>query len=404
MLLTCSVLVALLAPGPLRLPELLAEVGQRAPAVAVAEATIDVSRAAVGVAGAWDDAELSVMGEGFALPGRAHDEPAMIAYRIGQPLNLFGRRGTARALARTAVDRDRAALRRTAWDARARAVALFYELWMNGEMRRVLAAQLGLLARMKESALARVRAGMDMGHHDVLRAESQIAAMEAERASLDDERAAIVTMLNTLRGREPEAALGPPELPTLPPLPSLETTAAAAAGAPEVEAAQAMRAQASASLRVARKMYLPMVMVELAYEQHTGGMPDGIGGGIAIRIPLWWDRPRSEVAMAKAMDRAAARAQDAMRAMASAEARMAWSRSRAAERTVASLEDVAIPRLRETIASIEAAYIAGRGDFLALLDATMALQELEARRIQAIATRGVTRFEIDRIAGLAVVR
>lgn len=106
--------------------------------------------------------------------------------------------------------------------------------------------------------------------------------------------------------------------------------------------------------------------------------------------------------MARAMTRAAVREQHAMRTMAEAEARMAWSRTRASERTLEALEQTAIPRMRETVASIEVAYVAGRGEFLSLLDAIMELRVLEARRVQAVATRGVTRFELDRVAGREV--
>lgn len=401
MLINACLLLAVLAPAPLQLPELLTEVGDRAPAVEVAEASIDVSRAAVGVAGTWDDAELSVMTERLPLPGGDPEDPVMITYRVGQPLNLFGRRQAAKRVARADIDRSQAALRRVAWDARARAVELFYELWMIGEMRRIVGAQIELLERMKESALARVRAGMDMGHHDVLRAESQIAAMEAERASLEDERAAVVAMLNTLRGRDPDEPIGEPELPLLRPLPDLAAAASAAWRSPEVDLATAMVTQAEASEVVARKMYLPMVMVEAQYEQNAG-MPDGFGVALGLRIPLWWERPRNEVAMARAMKRAAVREQHAMRTMADAEARMAWSRTRASERTLEALEQSAIPRMRETVASIEVAYVAGRGEFLSLLDAIMELRELEGRRVQAVAARGVARFELDRIAGREV--
>lgn len=405
MLINVFFLVALAAPAPtapLRLPDLLAEVGERAPAVDVARATVDVRRAAVGVAGAWEDAQLTVMTEQLPFPGGGGEDPAMITYRLGQPLNLFGRRAAAKRVAVAAVDRQRAALRRTSWDARAQAVALFYELWMNGEMRRIVESQLALLERMRDSALARVRAGMDMGHHDVLRAESQIAAMGAERASLDDERTAIVAMINTLRGRLAEEPVGEPELPLLGPLPGVDLAAEAAAAAPEVEAARAMVAEARAGEVVARKMYLPMVMLEAQYEQNIG-MPDGFGVALGLRIPLWWDRPRNEVAMARSMTRAADREERAMQSMAAAAARMAWSRTRAAERTLAALDDAALPRLRETIASIEAAYIAGRGEFLSLLDAVMELRELEGRRVRAVVDRGVARFELDRIAGAEVI-
>src|SRR5688572_14523298 len=59
--------LVVLAPAPLRLPELLAEVGEEAPAVEVAESDVEVRRAAIGVAGAWDDPVVSVMTEAIPL-------------------------------------------------------------------------------------------------------------------------------------------------------------------------------------------------------------------------------------------------------------------------------------------------------------------------------------------------
>jgi outer membrane protein, heavy metal efflux system len=395
-----------LAPGTLRLPELLAEVGDGAPAVAVAKADVAVRRAGVRAAGTWDDATFSVMSEAIPL-GRMSDdaEPTMISYRIGQSLNVFGRRGLRKQSAQADVARGEASLRRAQWDARGQAVELFYELWMVDAMQHIVDEQIALLDRMREAGLARVRAGMgSMGHHDVLRAESEIAAMAAERASLDDERVAIVVMLNTLRGRRVDEAIGGVELPAATALPEVDV-AAAARGAPEVAAARAMKDGAAAEVALARRMYWPMVMVEAAYEHNLGGMPDGLAVGVSVTVPLWWwDRQRGEVAMARAMARRAEREEDAMTQMASAELQMAWSRARAAERKVAALEDAAIPKLRETILSIEAAYIAGTGDFLALLDAVMQLQELEARRVAAVVRRGVSRFELDRISGREVAR
>jgi len=378
MFLVSAALLAVLAPAPLQLPELLDAVASHAPVVEVSEATLAVTQASVGVAGAWEDATFSVMSEAIPLPGGSSEDPIMLSYQFGQPLNLFGRRQAAKRGARARVERDRAALRRVQWDARAAAAGLFYELWMNGQMDRVITDQIEVLQRMRDTGLARVSAGLDMGHHDVLRAESQIAVMEAERASLADERVAMVAMLNTLRGHDPRDPLGEPVLPALEDLPALERTAENAGRAPEVDAARAMRVEAEANLFLARRMYLPMVMVDALYQQNLDGMPDGLGFGVTVSVPLWWrDRQTNEVAMAQAMTRAADRERDAMQTMANAELRMAWSRARAAERKVSALEGAAIPKLRETIASIEAAYVSGTGDFLSLLDAVMQLQDLQ---------------------------
>jgi outer membrane protein, heavy metal efflux system len=404
MLLVTAALLAVLTPAPLRLPDVLKEVSARAPTVRVAAAELAVGRAAVGVAGAWEDARLSVMSESIPLGRHEDAEPVMIAYRIGQPLNVFGRRRLAKRAARAEVDRGEAQLRRIRWDAQAQAVRIFYELWMIDQMASIIDEQLALLARMRESGLALVRAGMGrMGHHDVLRAESEIAAMEAERASLADERSAMTAMLNTLRGRPAEQAIGAVELPAHRALPAIEAVTGTARATPEAAAARAMQDRALAEQRLARRMYLPMVMVEAEYEHNLGGMPDGVGVGVSVTIPLWWwDRQRSEVEMARAMVRAAQREEEAMTSMADAELRMAWSRARSSERELTVLEEAAIPKLRETIASIEAAYAAGTGEFIALLDAVMELKNLELRRVRAAVRRGVARFELDRIAGRAV--
>jgi len=96
-----------------------------------------------------------------------------------------------------------------------------------------------------------------------------------------------------------------PAFPELAALPALERTAGNAGRAPEVDAARAMRVEAEANLFLARRMYLPMVMVDALYQQNLDGMPDGLGFGVTVSVPLWWrDRQTNEVAMAQAMTRA----------------------------------------------------------------------------------------------------
>ncbi len=125
-------------PAPLELPRLLDEVAANAPQVRARDAQVDVARSRVGVAGAWEDPSLTIMTESIPLPGGEMGDPTMITYRFSQPLNLFGRRSAAKDTARARIGIDQAQAVRARWDARAQAVALFYELWMNGEMRALL--------------------------------------------------------------------------------------------------------------------------------------------------------------------------------------------------------------------------------------------------------------------------
>jgi cobalt-zinc-cadmium efflux system outer membrane protein len=400
-LLLCSFLAASPeAPPPLELEALLTQVSAQAPRLRVQEAAVEVARARVGVEGAWEDPTVEVMAESIPLRGGEDAPMPMFTWRLTQPLNVFGRRGLAKEVAGAQLQVELARLRRVGWDARAQALAAFLELWMNQEMRALVQRQIATLERMREAARARYVSGMMMGHHDILRAEAEKASMEAERTALQSERQAIVAMINLLRGQPLETPVGDAALPARGPLPEVEPLLARSEGSPELEAMRWMRTEMEARRGLARRMYLPMPMVAGFYEQRPGEMPDSVGGLVGLTVPLWWfDRQRNEVRMADAMIQRAQRELEAMEAMTRADVRMAWSRAQAAALALQALEDTALPRMRETITSTEAAYVSGSGDFLALLEVTMAWQRLEAERLQAVVRREIARFELARLLG-----
>jgi cobalt-zinc-cadmium efflux system outer membrane protein len=400
--LLCSLLaVTPETPPPLELEALLAEVSTRAPQLQAQQAAVEVARARVGMEGAWEDPTVDVMVEDVPLRGGEEAPMPMITWRLTQPLNVFGRRGLAKGAARAQVRTEEARTRRVDWDARAQALATFLELWMNQQMRALVDEQLVTLERMKAAAKARYVSGLMMGHHDFLRAEAELATMRAEKTALESERDAMATMLNALRGRPLEEPVGEPILPARAPLPAVETLLAQADERPEVEAMQWMRSEMEARQGLARRMYLPMPMVAGFYQQRPGEMPDSVGGMVGLTVPLWWfDRQANEVRMAEAMVTRAQRELEAMQLMSRTDLRMAWSRARAADLSLQALEETALPRMRETVKATEAAYSSGSGDFLALLEATMARQRLEAQRLQAVVRRETTRFELARLLGL----
>ena len=76
--------------------------------------------------------------------------------------------------------------------------------------------------------------------------------------------------------------------------------------------------------------------------------------------------------------------------------RLSW---RSAELALEAIEGKALARLRDTVAAAHAEYTSGSGDFLRLLESVMALQALEAQRIDAVARREVARVELERLVG-----
>jgi cobalt-zinc-cadmium efflux system outer membrane protein len=387
-------------PPPLELEALLAEVSSRAPQLQAQQAAAEVARARVRVEGAWEDPSVEVMTEDIPLRGGEEAPMPMITWRFTQPLNVFGRRGLAKDAARAQLQAEQAQVRRVGWDARAQAVAAFAELWMNQEMRDLIERQVATLERMKAAAKARYVSGMMMGHHDFLRSEAELAAMAAERAALESEREAMVAMLNALRGHPLGESIGKVVLPARAALPEVEALVSRADERPELEAMRWMRTEMEARKKLARRMYLPMPMVSAFYQQRPGMEPDSVGGMVGFTVPLWWfDRQANEVRMAEAMVQRAQRELEAMQVMTQTDLRMAWSRARAADLALQALEEAALPRMRETVKASEAAYISGTGDFLALLEATMTLQQREAERLQAVVQRELARFELERLLG-----
>lgn len=383
--------------SPLRLADVLAEVAAQAPALRVEAEAIAAAEAAIGAAGAWEDPTVGVMVEDLPLPGGMAE--GMIEYRVSQPLNLFGRRAAAKAVARARHEGTQARRARVAADARAQASELFFEIWMIGEMDALMGRQIEALQAMHASARARYVAGLMMAHHDLLRAEAEEASMGAARASLADERRAMAAMLNTLRGRPAEDEVPPPELPAVAAVGPLERFLPRVAGAPELAQAGAMQREMAARQDEVATMYRPMVMVGGLYQQRLGGMEDGWGAEVALTVPIYaWDKQDHEAAMAAAMRRQADEMAAAMGRMTEAEVRMAWSRVRAAERALEAL-DVALPRMRAAVEADEAAYVAGTGDLLRWLEDQEALLRLEGRRLEATVARARAHIELERRLG-----
>lgn len=400
LLLITLVAVAPAEPPALELEALLAEVSTRAPQLQTQRAAVEVARARMGVEGAWEDPTVEVMAESIPLRGGEDAPMPMLTWSFTQPLNVFGRRRLAKEAARAQLQAEQARTRRVGWDVRTQAVAVFLELWMNQEMRALLGRQIATLERMKAAAKARYVAGLMMGHHEFLRSQAELAAMQAESASLASEREAMAAMLNALRGHPLDEPVAEVVLPGRAPLPDVETLLLRSEERPELEAMRWMRAEMESRRMLAQRMSLPMPMVSGFYEQRLGGMPDSVGGIVGFTVPLWWfDRQRNEVRMADAMVQRAQRDLEAMQVMTRTDLRMAWSRARAADLTLQALEETALPRMRETVAASESAYVSGSADFLSLLEATMARQRLEADRLQAVVRREAARYELERLLG-----
>lgn len=389
---------------PLSLESFLRQVEADAPPIQVQAAQVGVSERAVGTVGTWEDPEISIMTEDFAVGSQMPEQEEMrpmFTSRVDQRFTtLWGRRKAEKDAARGIVFQDRARLRRTVWDLKAEAAMIFWDLWMSHEMEKVMRKQLRVMKRMLSSAEARYASGMMMVHHDVLRTDAQIKRMQAQLSALGARRKSLEAMANYLRNQPPETSLGIPVLDELEPLPPLDGLLGQAVRNPEVTEAEGMLRESEARKRVAKSMAAPMLMGSLFYQNRTGEMPDSVGGMIGLSVPVFYrDKQRNEILMSEAMIHKADLEIAAMTSMAAASVQKAYFQAVADETELKALTSEALPLYRETVNSAEAEYVSGKGQFLILLEALNALLDQELQRISGEVTVRSARFRLSQILG-----
>ncbi len=310
----------------------------------------------------------------------------MLGVEVRQGLPYPGKRKAEREVGgvrvATALERWERARRRSALEVR-RAHA---ELYALDREREILLDSRDLIDLAGVVAASRYGTGeADAGA--VLRAQlkgDQLAIRLDDLAAL---RAALVAELNALRGLSAETPLGPVgDLPDYAP-PERD---AIVTGSPEVAVARTLVRSAELALDVARLAARPDFFVGAGMASRGGF--DGVATlRFGVELPLWSKSKQAPLARAAERELEAARQELAQAELEAAQrAGALTARRQAATRQIERIREAILPRTSETIASARAAYISGRGDFPAMLDALdlwlesrIALARRESERLAA---------------------
>jgi outer membrane protein TolC len=259
----------------------------------------------------------------------------------------------------------------------------------------VLERQLALVRQLVDGAAARYAGGTGQ-QADVLRAEVEAARVVAERRSLGANVAAAEAMLNVSMGREAATPVG--ELDYRLPLPELLPIAdlqqAAAENRPELRAGAAEIDRAAAEVDVMRSMYRPMAMVRAG---RASTMAEGKGAMLmlGVSVPLWRSRLRAGVDEARAMERMARADLLGMQRMIEGEIAAAYAEAAATRTLLQALEADVLPRARSAVDAALAAYAAGQGSLVLVVDASRALWEAESDRLMAESSAGRASIRLE---------
>lgn len=279
----------------------------------------------------------------------------------------------------------------------------YWMLVLNAQRRQINRANRNVANMLADATVGRYSTGLG-GHHEVARAQVEVAALDVQHIDLEGERASTLAMINALRNEPTETPFPDPALSRSPSIELARTKLVerALATRPELHGMHAMQSEALAMASLERRERYPDVMGGVWYNQMIG-MPDSAGAMIGATVPIFgYARQGHRAAAFEAKADSAAEDQAAMRAMIRFEVAAAIIGVETATRQVELVRGVALPRARESFQASLAGLGAGATDIVGVLDARRSLQQAELALAEAEVRREIAIAQLERgVAGPA---
>ena len=380
----------------------------RAPSVAARRARLD----AVDIAAQAVDAlpepmvEFEYRAANFPRYTIGSDPGSMVGASVRQSLLSKGRREARRAVAEAGIAQGRAELD-TLTTTLATAVRVLYaRLFVADREQETLADAGQLLSLLEATALARYASGAS-DQASVLRVQLERTRLGERLADVANERFAATAALNRLTDDPPEALIGRVrELPVTTP-PSAQSSAQLSAQpgeplllagvqqAPEIALRHAEIEVASRQVDEARQQLRPNWSVGGGlYWQ--GGLDRMATFSVGIELPFW--KARKQRPLIDAAEREL-RAADFELANTSAEVRSEAARLIAewqtADAQIERYRSAILPQNSAALDATRSSYLAGRGDFVSVLDEFRRWIEVRVGLARREADRYATRARLD---------
>lgn len=355
-------------PSPLGLADVIRIAGERRDEIRAARARTRAGEARPVIVSALDDPMISPSLDHlpFMLGG------ADVSVTIEQQIPLSGIRRHRRASALADLDRLHADANRTTLDVGIQAANAFLMLQERRHTEALVAEQIAFARDVVSAANARYASGT-APQSDVLRAEVEVARLEALARGLVSEVRGAEAMLNTSLALDADAPV-PPVAPVAftQPLPSWPAIKAALPSRPELAAGRAEVARADAEVQVMRDMFRPMATIRTG-PSYTMAEGRGWMAMVGLSVPIWRGKLRAGVAEAQAMRAMSEADLQAMTRMIEGDAAVAINQLHAARDRQAALTSNVLPRARMAIEPAVAGYASGQLPLVSVIEAVQAL-------------------------------
>ncbi|HVG72654.1 MAG TPA: TolC family protein, partial [Vicinamibacterales bacterium] len=381
-------------PSPVSLADVIRLASERRDEIQAARARMRAGEARPAIVSALEDPMFapSLDHLPFMLGG------ADVSFTFEQQIPLSGIRGHRRASALANVDRLRAEANRTTLDVGIQAANAFLMVQERRRTEALVSEQLAFARDVVSAANARY-ASATAPQSDVLRAEVEVARLEALARALVSEVRGAEAMLNTSLGLEADSPVPPlASLAFAQPSPSWSAIKAALTSRPELVAGRAEIVRAEAEVEVMRDMFRPMATIRTG-PSYTMAEGRGWMAMFGISLPIWRDKLHAGVAEAEAMRAMSEADLRAMTRMIEGDAAVAVSQLQATSDRQRALTTDVLPRARLAIEPAVAGYTSGQLPLVSVIEAVQALWLVQADLITADTELGLAWARLGRAIG-----
>jgi cobalt-zinc-cadmium efflux system outer membrane protein len=392
------------AASPAGLDELIAEALRVNPEIQAAQKRYEALRQRVAQEGSLPEPMVSVgyasVGSPRPVAGLGSEPMARAGVMVSQELPFPGKRGLRSEIALKEAQEALQEYRAVALAVTARLKAAYQRWRHRRQQQRVLEISRDQFLAVIAISETRYAAGL-AEQQDILKAQTQLAVLEARRIRLEQEARTATAEINSLLARPPDAPLAllektaPSELTAS----MKEILAAAFRDSPALRRAQKSIEKAGLGVDLARKNYLPDYTLSAGY-YNQGKMPDMYEVRVDLKIPLWyWGKQRA--AVAEQVNRASqtrreyeATAQELIFRL-----RESYLAAEASSRLVHMYADTVIPQAALALESSLASYQAGKADFLNVLTSLMAKTEYETNYYEEMLAFHLAVIRLEELTG-----
>lgn len=333
--------------------------------------------------------------------------PMMDQFSISQKIPFWGKRALRGQAASLAAGVAYQAFRAKSLEIMDRAVRAYYGLYFLDKTTDILAEQQSVLNRFSRSAIRKYAVGK-APETEALRAQVELAKIENDLVTAEEEQQSARARLNALLDRSALAPLGRPQRPDSPIFRWDETawSRQALTQRPEILALEALKNKSAVERRLAIRNYFPDLTLGYQYSEIGGGTTNIPYDGrdvqaltFGLDLPIWLGKENAALRQSRENLAASRSGLAAMIDQTGYEVDDLCVKADTAARLFKLYQDAVLPQAQAALDSSQSSYEVGKTSFLSLLDSERSLLSFELDQERHRVDFEIDIADLERVSG-----